>query len=265
MSHAAEGTLQAYLDGAIEGAAAAALSDHVAGCVACAGELESLRRAHERVGGALAVLDAGVEVPMLRAQARLARERRSRRLGVARLGTWSLAKAAMLLLVLAGAGAAAIPDVRRAIGATLERVAQLFGSPEQPVAVPTTEAPVQPVPAGEPETGMTFVTPSEGRVRVILHAPAGRVDVVVRLIDGARARVETVMEDAEVRRRAGNGRLELMGLGTGTVLIGIPRAVPSAAVEVDGEVLVYKQGEMLRGSGPASAERGSEVRFTTGS
>ncbi|HEX6135121.1 MAG TPA: zf-HC2 domain-containing protein [Longimicrobiales bacterium] len=264
MVHAAEGTLQAYLDGEIEGAAAAALSDHVAGCVACAGELEALRRATERVGGALALLDRGATPPMVRAQARLAAKRRGRRLGVARLGTWSLAKAAMLLLVLAGAGAAAIPDVRRAIGSTFERVVQLLSGAPQQVAVPSTEAPAVPETAA-PEAGMTFVAPVGGRVRVILHAPAGRVEVVVRLIDGERARVETVMESAAIRRRAGSGRLELMGLGTGTVTIGIPREVPSAAVEVDGDVLVYKQGEMLRGSGPAAAERGTEVRFTVGS
>jgi hypothetical protein len=46
---------------------------------------------------------------------------------MARMGGWGLAKAAMLMLVLAGAGAAAIPDVRRALETTFSRVVAMFG------------------------------------------------------------------------------------------------------------------------------------------
>src|SRR5690606_34971290 len=120
---------------------------------------------------------------MLRAQARLARERRSGGHRLARLSIGSLARAAMLLLVLAGAAAAAIPELRRAL---VGRVTELLGGSgdavvEQPVQETATPE------ALEPEEGMTFVSPSNGRVRIVLHAPAGRLDVAVRLIDGSRA------------------------------------------------------------------------------
>jgi hypothetical protein len=63
----------------------------------------------------------------------------------------------------------------------------------------------------------------------------------------------------------GNGRLELIGLGTGVVTIGIPRDVRTATVEVDGVVRVYKEGDLLRAAGSEAAARGSEVRFIVGS
>src|SRR5690606_5743563 len=141
----------------------------------------------------------------------------------ARLSLWSLAKAAMLLLVVAGAAAAAIPEVRRALGTTLERVAELFTAEER-TAVESPEAP-----AGEavvPESGMTVVAPADGSIRVGLAMPTGAVEVVVRLIDEPRARVETMMTEGTVHRRAGSGRLDLLDLGAGVVTIGIPREVP---------------------------------------
>lgn len=263
MVHAAEGTLQAYLDGEIDEAAAEALSDHVSGCAACAGELEALRRVNGRAVEALALLDR--PAPVLQARAALARHEKRGSRRMVRMGAWSLAKAAMLLLVLAGAGAAAIPDFRRALESTFARVAELFGVPArtavesvEPVAEPTAPA------AAAVEPSMSFVSPADGRVRVLLHAPAGPIEVVVRLIDAERAQVRTETSD-DVRRRSGTGRLELMGLTTGTVTIGIPRNVPNATVEVDGDVRVYKDGAELRVSGPDAADRGSEVRFTVGS
>jgi hypothetical protein len=263
MDHAAEGTLQAYLDDEIDSAAQAALRAHVEACTACAAELEALRRAGQRVGTALAELDR--PAPVLRARAAVARERSAgggRRM--ARLGAWSLAKAAMLLLVLAGATAAAIPDVRRALETTISRVAAIFGAGQaREAAVPIEPVPAEPL--DEPEESESFVAPATGRVQILLHAPTGRLDVVVRLIDGEQAQVLTRTVDGPVRRRVGTGRLELMNLGAGTVTIGVPRSVASATVEIDGEIAVYKQGTTLRGAGPEAETRGTEVRFTTGS
>ncbi|MGH7446663.1 MAG: anti-sigma factor family protein, partial [Longimicrobiales bacterium] len=73
MVHAAEGTLQAYLDGEIDSAAEAALREHVAACEICAGELEALSLTNRRAGAALAPLDT--PAPVLRAQTAIARER----------------------------------------------------------------------------------------------------------------------------------------------------------------------------------------------
>lgn len=264
MVHTAEGTLQAYLDGEIDDAAERAVADHIAACTACAEELDSLRDADRRLSQALALLDS--PAPVLSARAEIAR-RRSRGSGrrIARLGAWGLAKAAMLLLVLAGAGAAAIPDFRRALETTFSRVvAMLGGDQERTAAAPGEPTAPEPVEDAEAIPGASFVTPADGRVQILLHAPTGAVDVVVRLVDGEQAEVTTAT-DEPVRRRVGSGRLELIGLGSGTVTIGIPRDVPNATVEIDGVIRVYKEDGALRLSGSDAAGRGSEVRFQAGS
>lgn len=262
MVHAAEGTLQAYLDGEIDSAAERALSDHVAVCAVCAAELETLRRADAVVEQSLALLDG--PVPVLRARAALARQRHGGGRRMARLGAWGLAKAAMLLLVLAGAGVAAIPDVRRALESTFSRVVAMFSGSQledQAVTGPAEPEPAEPVVAPAIERGESFVAPADGRVQIVLEAPAGTVEVIARLVDGAQAHVET-MTSGTVALRSGTGRLALRGLGAGTVTIGIPRDVANATIEVDGVVRVYKEGGTLRG--PDAGARGSEVRFIVG-
>jgi hypothetical protein len=264
MVHTAEGTLQAYLDGEIADAAARALSDHVGACAECAAELDALRRTNSRVGEALAVLDSPSSAPMVRARAALAREGRYGTRRIARIGAWGLAKAAMLTLVLAAAGGAAIPDVRRALETTFLRVVALFSSEQERTAVPAEPAPADPPVTPGEVPGATFVTPASGRVDIVLAAPTGTVEVVVELVAGSQAQVRTAT-DEPVRRRVGQGRLELIGLGTGVVTIGIPRDVRTATVEVDGVVRVYKEGDLLRAAGSEAAARGSEVRFIVGS
>jgi hypothetical protein len=268
MTHATDGLLQAYLDGEIDGTAEAELRGHLAACGACAQELNVLESASARAHDALSVLD--VTAPMMRARARLAAERRTadplvgRRRSLPRMGGRSLAKAAMLLLALAGAGAAAIPEspVRRALESTIARVAQLFGPGAQaPVAeVPVTApAPVEPLTPG----GMG-VLPADGRVRVVLQAPAGEVSVVVRLVESQRATVQTATDGAGVRFRTAPGRVEVGGLTSGEVTISIPRGTRDATVEIGGAVWAYKQGNVLQLTGPAGVERGEQVSFRLG-
>lgn len=266
MSHVAEGSLQAYLDGEIDGTVEAALREHLGACAACAGELDSLRHAGRVTHAALSLLD--VPAPALRARAALAAARPARRTQprLAWLGAGGFAKAAMLLLALAGVGAAAIPDspVRRALEATFERVSQLFAgtdAPQQadaPAVAPTAPA------ADEAPMGIVSAMPANGRVRIVLHAPTGALAVTVRFGDENRARVLYRVEQGPERTVSGTGRLELVGLGGGEVVIEIPRHVPNATLQVDGEVYVYKEGERLQASGPAGTTQGSEVRFRIG-
>lgn len=260
MVHAAEGTLQAYLDGEIDSAAERALRDHVDACASCAAELETLQRVNGVVRESLALIET--PVPMLRARAAIAREQNARHRRVARIGAWGLAKAAMLTLLLAGVAAAAIPDVRRALETTFSRVVAMFSGAQERTA----DAPVQPQivdPGADVVRGESFVAPVDGRVRIVLNVPAeGSVEVIVRIIDGAQAHVETATTGTE-SRRVGPGRLELSGLGAGSVTIGVPRGVANAAIEVDGAVRVFKRDGSLHGSDGAA--RGSEVRFMIGS
>lgn len=259
MVHAAEGTIQAYLDGEIDSAAERALCEHVAACAVCVAELETLRAANELVQESLELIDA--PVPMMRAQAAIARERRGGQ-RMARIGAWGLAKAAMLLLVLAGAGAAAIPDVRRALETTFSRVVAMFsGGPERTATVPAELETGEPAPDVVP--GESFVAPADGRVRIVLETPArGSLEVFVRLTDGEQAHVVTATAAAGSRRSA-SGELELRDLGAGTVTIALPRGVREATVAVDGRVRVYKEDGLLRGSDAVAG--GSEVRFIVGS
>jgi hypothetical protein len=266
MTHATEGLLQAYLDEEISGSAAAELRGHLAGCAACAGELKVLRRAHDTVHESLGMLAAG-DVPVLRARAALATRRAAtqRRWSLARLGTGGLAKAAMLLLALAGAGAAAIPGspVRRALENTFARVAQLFNGAPLEQEMPGVPVVTQ-TPDGPPVTTSRMgVLPSDGRVRVLLNVPAAPVEVQVRLVDDRMAHVEAATDDA-VRFRTGAGRIEVAGLNAGRIMVEIPRSAQGATIEVDGLVYVYKQGDTLRLSGPAGRDRGDQVRFRIG-
>lgn len=276
MDHAVEGSLQAYLDGELEGSAAAELNRHLSGCDVCASELDALRAISGRAGAALALLDTA-SAPMLRAQAALAAVRRGDEAqaqpafptvpaarGI-RLGGRSFAKAAMLLLALAGAGAAAIPGspVRRALENTIARVAQWIGGDEAPGVVAAPEAPAAPaVPA--PELNSARVWPTEGRIRVILHRPAGEVDVEVRFTDSPQVSVDTEMTEGAVGFRSGGGRLEVSGMGAGRVLVQLPHDMVSATVEAGGQIYVYMQDDELRGNGPAAGVRGEAVNFRIG-
>jgi anti-sigma factor RsiW len=266
MTHATDGLLQAYLDGEIDSQAAAELSDHLAGCHACAAELDTLRHVGEAVHQALGLLVAP-PAPLLRARAIIAAERRAARHGFAgrlsRLGARGIAKAAMLVLALAGAGAAAIPGspVRRALETTFARVAELFREPAPPVAdapAPTLDAPAPLLTRG------AAVLPADGRVRVVLHAPAQDTDITVRLVDAPRAEIATATAEGGVRFRTGAGRIEVAGLSPGAITIMIPRHVRQATIEIDGRVHVYKQGGVLHLSGPAGPQSGDEVSFRIG-
>jgi hypothetical protein len=264
MIHATDGLLQEFLDGEIDGSAAAELSDHLDGCAACVGRLEAIRQTAAVAHGAFELLVVP-PAPMLRARAALAAEHRRPARGLRAAGARGLAKAAMLLLALAGAGAAAIPGspVRRALETTLARVAELFRGADEP---PVAGAPASPAADGAPvliSTGAA-VLPSDGRVRVVLHSPVAGTEIVVRLADSPRAEVDARTEAGGVRFRTGAGRIEVSNLSAGVVTLDIPRSVRNATIEIDGRTHVYKQGDVLQLSGPAGTGSGREVSFRVG-
>ena len=264
MGHAAEGSLQAYLDGELDGTAETELSRHLVACTTCAAELEALRSIHVRAGAALALLDVPAP-PVFQARAAVARRQGSRSGTFLSLGGRSLAKAAMLLLALAGAGAAAIPGspVRRAVEDTLARVAQWLGADQEAPVVQVEQPPFSDSDI-EVRTDGAGVLPANGQVRFVLLAPAEPVDLVVTLSDSDVARVETAMEQSEVSFRTRAGLIQVSGLGRGTVRVMIPRTVPEATVELGGRVLVSKSGSLLRSAAPGSPTA-EEVRLRIGS
>ena len=242
MNHAAEGSLQAYLDGELDSVAASALREHLASCDVCADELDELRSLGERAHLAFALVD--VHPPMVRAQALInarVEERADLRRRVMSAGGFGIAKAAMLLLALAGAGAAIIPGspLRDAIEGTIARV---FGDREIP-AQPPAPVPVQEVP---PAPLQSFgVAAEQGSVRIILTAPEGDVIVRVRSTDEALARIESTQQ-APLSVSSASGRAELRNISSSTLTISIPRSIPGATIEIDGEVYVSKQNGTLQ-------------------
>ena len=259
MNHATDGLLQAYHDGELDSPALAELRDHLAACALCTQELDELRRVNRTVTGALALVD--MPAPMLQTRAGIASAvRRSSTLGgVRRIAFGSLARAAMLLVALAGVLSAMIPDtpLRRALEA-------VFGRSEEPAPAPQ---PIEVAPAVE-ETPASFanevyIAPVDGRVRVLVHG-ASNVDVVVMLVDADKAAVQTAAPGREVRFRSANGRIEVSGLATGTLRIEVPRGVANATIEFDGQVYVYKQDNTLQLTGPAGSTSGEEVSFRIG-
>ena len=242
MNHAAEGSLQAYLDGELDSAASSALREHLASCVVCADELDELRGLNERAHLAFALVD--VHPPMVRAQALInarVEERADLRRRVISASGFGFAKAAMLLLALAGAGAAIIPGspLRDAIEDTIARV---LGNRDVPAQTPE-PLPIQDVP---PAPIHDFgVAAYQGSVRIILTAPEGDVVVRVRTTDDALARIESTQQ-APLSVSSANGRAELRNITSSTLTISIPRSIAGATIEIDGEVYVSKQNGTLQ-------------------
>ncbi|HEX2211632.1 MAG TPA: anti-sigma factor, partial [Longimicrobium sp.] len=99
MTHLGEGTLQELLDGELPPGPRAEAEAHLASCAACAGELAELRGLTERTSALLGLVEAAP--PVLAAQARFARHRRSG--GAMVQARRALPRAAALVLLLAGA------------------------------------------------------------------------------------------------------------------------------------------------------------------
>jgi anti-sigma factor RsiW len=267
MTHASEGLLIAYVDGEIEGSAAAELRDHLAACEACAGELHELERLSVRAHRLLGAAD--VAPPMLRRGRPSARPALCRPAADWVVSDWEASPGPP-----AGAGAGGGGRGRRAgfarargpvhhvhpAGATRTGRA---GGRGRTACGAAAEAPV-----AAPEAMGMAIMPADGRVRVILHAPAGVVDVRVRLVDAARARVETTSDQPDMRLRSAAGRVEVMGLNAGELSIDIPRSVRAATVEVNGRTWVVKAGDQLQLAGPAgrtAARRSASASVTDGS
>lgn len=265
MTHAPEGTLVAYLDDEVTAAERAEIEGHLAACDACAAELRVLAGFSDTFGSAVATLD--VPAPVAHAHREFVANReaapgRTRVLQLRRMGVRSLAKAASLALVLAGAASAAIPGspVRRWVAGAWDRVTALFDGGQEVAEVPVTP-PAPPVvgPEEVPAFGAA-IPPSNGSVRIVLSD----------LEPGARVRVRVVDEDVAWLRSAGTegrlsrnpGRLEAAGFGD--VTIDIPRSVVSARVELDGRVLFLKSGDSVQAVAPAETTGTDEFLFTPG-
>lgn len=253
MDHAGEGRLLAYLDGELTTADEAVVRGHLLTCAACSEELGALKEASARLTASLRLLDAAAPEATSPA-AVLARARSERVTAVRR----TLLRAAGIVLVLAGGGAAALPGspVRDWVRAAWDRGVALIGGTAEPAAEPAT--------AGSAEAPVGIdAAPVGGRIEVALLDLAPGTEVRVRLVDSRVAWVEAseLADGRPVRFARGPGRVEVSGGGTGVLRVDVPRDVPVASIEVDGRLRVVKEGKTLRAAESEAGSGGEEVSF----
>lgn len=253
--HLGEGTLQAWMDDGLSPAERAAAEAHLAACAECAAAARELRAVNERAAALLARAD--VPAPVAQAQMSL----RARR---ARAGHWgdarrALLRAAVLVLGLASVAAATVPGspVR---GWIEQAVLPARKDPLPQTARRATPPPARPA-ASSAASGVS-IRPDAGTVRVVLTGASPRLRVTARLVDGDRAGVLARGPAATgARFRTAPGRIEVVDAGAGEIEVEIPRTARAASVEVDGRVLVAKDGDSLRVLAPAGAPgEGPDVR-----
>ncbi|MFQ5889501.1 MAG: anti-sigma factor family protein [Gemmatimonadota bacterium] len=252
MSHLSETQLLSYLDGELSQKASEEVAAHLGECGECRASLEALRQAARHFSAAVSLLDVEAEVPRT-----IPEGPRPRRVRPPR--PWrTLARAAVLVLALAGVASAVIPGspVRSWVAAL-----HLGGKEEAPI-VPTVGR-EEPAPEGERGPAGVSVLPDAGVLRILLTNFAPESSVRVRLVDGAEAHVE-VGEDAEARFRIGPGRIEVSGSGRGDLVVDLPRSALEATVEVEGRIAVMKKGKQLRLLRPAVDSLQGDVRFRIG-
>ncbi len=260
MSHVDEGTLQAWIDDALSEVELKAVDAHVAACATCAAEARTLRELAQRATECL----SGVgEPPVADLATFAALRRRARRPAVTRGLSAGLARAAMLLLALAGVVAAAVP------GSPLRQwLEDAFGGEtvpapapqEEPASVTPESTPVA-APAAEQEIGPA-VALEAGRITIRLLALHPSVAVRVLVADEAEASVLYSSSNRDARSTSASGRIDLANVNQGRVTIVIPRAAVEAMVEVNGSAWWQKVGTEVRILGPGSAVPGEGTVFS---
>ncbi|HEX8692362.1 MAG TPA: zf-HC2 domain-containing protein [Longimicrobium sp.] len=259
--HLAEGILQALLDAELPPPERAEAEAHLAACPACAGELRALRAAGERTSALLAQAD--VAAPVAQAQMSFRRRRMAARQHRFVEARRALLRAAVLVLGLAGVAAAAVPGspVRAWIeDAVLPRERSPQAQEIQPAPAPA----AAPAPDLGAPSGVT-VPVRDGRVRVALTGAAD-LRLVVQSTPEPGARVLYRGPEHRARFHTSPGRIELAGARGGEVTVELPQAAEAAAVEVNGQVYVAKDGDELRPLVPqAGPESTDELVFRVGS
>jgi hypothetical protein len=250
-----DGALQALIDGELPPGEAAAAEAHLGACPACAAELRALRGVHERASLLLARADAPAPV----AQATMAM--RARRMRAARYAEArrTLARAAVLLLALAGV-AAAVPGTGVHEWVT-SAVLPAAKAPVQPrIAREAARAPAAAPVADASPTGVS-IRADGGAVKVVLIGVPATVEVRAHLVAGDVAGVLARGPAAATARfRTSTGKIEVMEAAAGVLEVQLPRGASAASVEVNGRVYVAKDGDALRVLPAAASGHGPVFR-----
>lgn len=255
MEHPAEGTLLEWLDGGLPPSRRTAVQDHVAGCGSCALELERLRGLAAVFDGAMGLLDP--PAPAATAYAAVQRRRRS---AWGAHGRRALARAALLVLGVAGIASATLPGspVRRWIE---ERFGAGAADPAR--TLPPSADSARRAPAAEPLAGVEIL-PQDGRVRVVLNDIGPALRVRVRLADGEYVDVRGTGAAADAQFRTAPGRVSVTGAAGGEIHVALPRQVRHATVVAGGRTFLVKEGDQIRVLAPAADTTGPEIIFRVG-
>jgi hypothetical protein len=265
MKHIHEGMILALRDGMLVDVD---VRDHVDVCGACAAALDDARArartiqaalsdvgmpadlgaakeaVRRRLSGALGATgaEAAVPHPLARSRGAAAPRGASRRTASP---SRHLGRAAAILLLFAGAAAAALPGspVREWIGA-------LVAPSPAPAAVEQTPQ------AAPPESGIA-VNVRDGQIQVVVRGamPGSLVEVV--WVDAATAAV-TAADGSTFTYR--DGYVEVYA-SPGDLRVELPRWARMASVEVDGRIYVRRFSGDVEIPGPSSGTSGDRIRF----
>jgi hypothetical protein len=229
-AHPAEDTLRAFLDDELLPAEREDLDSHVGECTRCHRTLDALRREEAEARALLESLDVPAPVDMA--------WRRVRRRNVTGAGGGrNLLRAALVLLIAAGAVSATVPG--SPVRGWLEDVVR-GENPVPPQIAVNREAAAAP----EPEGGAVSIVPEDAARVVLTDVPSG-TPLVLRLHDGERLRLHAAGGPAGPFRTATN-RIHA-SLGDATRLrLEVPRGGPAVTVEVNGAVVARKEAGELR-------------------
>lgn len=177
-------------------------------------------------------------------------------------GHWArrsrLAQAAALVLVFAGAAAAAIPGspVHEWIARTLAPASD--PSPAS-VSAPTDDPDTQ---TGPDETGLV-VSPDSGHIRIELVGLPSGTEIVVRLTEEGGAGVFGPAS-SRLDLEGETGRIRV-GAAAGPIRVELPRGLPTADLLVDGRVYLSKRGEAVDLRVTPVHRSATEIRLRAGS
>lgn len=278
-----EGRLKAWLDGALSPEDARHLAARVDGDPGLQRRVEELRAQELRIRDLLAHLDtARPPTDRVRAVVHTARvASRETSAGTRRSdsgssdsgrsgsgngrsgsGHWArrsrLAQAAALVLVFAGAAAAAIPGspVHEWIARTLAPASD--PSPAS-LSAPTDEPDTR---TGPDETGLV-VSPDGGHIRIELVGLPSGTEIVVRLTDEGGAGVFGPAS-SRLELEGETGRIRV-GAAAGPIRVELPRGLPTADLLVDGRVYLSKRGEAVDLRVTPVDRSATEIRLRAGS
>lgn len=255
----------AYLDGELPVRDRSIIEAHLGDCRPCRSEFDELQGMAAEFASAIGLADGAI--PMLRARARLQPRIAAgqRPAAVVRTGASGLLKAAAVVLLIAGAGSAAIPGtpLNRLVGSMLDRT-PAAGTPD--AQVPVVGELADPVLATPPAAeqrlpGAEFgLPPVAGQGRVSINAPTAGATIAVRLVDTTRLIRVAALSADETRFESGEGYVQVFGNTTG-VIVEVPRNLASVTVEVDGRLYFVKDGAQTRVVGPGSESAPGEFVF----